>query len=113
MLLALPSSQRRSPVAWQAQQADLSRRTPIRRFQEEAGLPQMRQFLDARIDRARELPEAGVAPSDRRISDRPSPNFRIEHECHRPAEQSAVTDPRSGHVPIVENRPPDPPERHS
>jgi transcriptional regulator GlxA family with amidase domain len=45
-----------------ARQACLSRRTLIRRFHDETGLPPMRWLLDARIDRARELLEASDAP---------------------------------------------------
>ncbi|MGW7003365.1 helix-turn-helix domain-containing protein [Streptomyces sp. NPDC054933] len=40
-----------------AHQACQSRRTLIRRFHDETGLPPMRWLLDARIDRARELLE--------------------------------------------------------
>lgn len=45
-----------------ARQACLSRRTLIRRFHEETGLPPMRWLVEARIDRARELLESGDTP---------------------------------------------------
>ena len=45
-----------------ARRACLSRRTLIRRFHEETGLPPMQWLLDVRIDRARELLEASDAP---------------------------------------------------
>jgi transcriptional regulator GlxA family with amidase domain len=45
-----------------ARQACLSRRTLIRRFHEETGLPPMRWLLEARIDRARELLESCDTP---------------------------------------------------
>ena len=47
-----------------ARRASLSRRTLIRRFHEETGLPPMRWLLDARIDRARELLETCDAPME-------------------------------------------------
>jgi transcriptional regulator GlxA family with amidase domain len=47
-----------------ARQACLSRRTLIRRFHDETGLPPMRWLLDARVDRARELLESCDAPMD-------------------------------------------------
>ena len=47
-----------------ASRACLSRRTLIRRFHQETGLPPMRWLLDARIDRARELLESGDAPME-------------------------------------------------
>ena len=47
-----------------ARQACLSRRTLIRRFHAETGLPPMRWLLGARIDRARELLEASDAPME-------------------------------------------------
>lgn len=47
-----------------ASRARLSRRTLIRRFHDETGLPPMRWLLDARIDRARELLEMSDAPMD-------------------------------------------------
>ena len=45
-----------------ARVASVSRRTLIRRFHAETGLPPMRWLLDARIDRARELLEVSDAP---------------------------------------------------
>lgn len=45
-----------------AREACLSRRTLIRRFHDETGLPPMQWLLGARIDRARELLEASDAP---------------------------------------------------
>ncbi len=45
-----------------AREACLSRRTLIRRFHDETGLPPMQSLLSARIDRARELLEASDAP---------------------------------------------------
>jgi transcriptional regulator GlxA family with amidase domain len=45
-----------------AREACLSRRTLIRRFHDETGLPPMHWLLAARIDRARELLEASDAP---------------------------------------------------
>jgi transcriptional regulator GlxA family with amidase domain len=47
-----------------ARRASLSRRTLIRRFHQETGLPPMRWLLDARIDRARELLESCDAPME-------------------------------------------------
>lgn len=47
-----------------ARHASLSRRTLIRRFHEETGLPPMRWLLDARIDRARELLESCDVPME-------------------------------------------------
>ena len=47
-----------------ARQACLSRRTLIRRFHAETGLPPMGWLLSARIDRARELLEASDAPME-------------------------------------------------
>ena len=47
-----------------ARQACLSRRTLIRRFHDETGLPPMHWLLGARIDRARELLEASDAPME-------------------------------------------------
>lgn len=44
-----------------ARRACLSRRTLIRRFHEETGLPPMQWLLNARVDRARELLEASDA----------------------------------------------------
>lgn len=45
-------------------QACLSRRTLIRRFHDETGLPPMHWLLGARIDRARELLEASDVPAE-------------------------------------------------
>ena len=45
-----------------AREACMSRRTLIRRFHDETGLPPMQWLLGARIDRARELLEASDAP---------------------------------------------------
>jgi transcriptional regulator GlxA family with amidase domain len=45
-----------------AREACLSRRTLIRRFHDETGLPPMHWLRGARIDRARELLEASDAP---------------------------------------------------
>jgi transcriptional regulator GlxA family with amidase domain len=47
-----------------ARRACLSRRTLIRRFHDETGLPPMHWLLNARIDRARELLEASDAPME-------------------------------------------------
>ncbi|WP_331772561.1 helix-turn-helix domain-containing protein (plasmid) [Embleya sp. NBC_00888] len=47
-----------------ARRARLSRRTLIRRFHAETGLPPMQWLLDARIDRARELLEGSDLPMD-------------------------------------------------
>jgi transcriptional regulator GlxA family with amidase domain len=47
-----------------AREACLSRRTLIRRFHDETGLPPMQWLLGARIDRARELLEASDAPME-------------------------------------------------
>ena len=47
-----------------ARKACLSRRTLIRRFHDETGLPPMHWLLGARIDRARELLEASDAPME-------------------------------------------------
>ena len=47
-----------------ARRASLSRRTLIRRFNEETGQPPMRWLLDARIDRARELLESCDVPME-------------------------------------------------
>ena len=47
-----------------ARQACLSRRTLIRRFHDETGLPPMQGLLGARVDRARELLEASDAPME-------------------------------------------------
>ena len=47
-----------------AREACLSRRTLIRRFHDETGLPPMHWLLGARIDRARELLEASDAPME-------------------------------------------------
>jgi transcriptional regulator GlxA family with amidase domain len=47
-----------------ARRACLSRRTLIRRFHDETGLPPMHWLLGARIDRARELLEASDAPME-------------------------------------------------
>ncbi|MGW6504315.1 GlxA family transcriptional regulator [Nonomuraea angiospora] len=45
-----------------AERAHMSRRTLIRRFREETGVPPMAWLTDARIDRARELLEATTVP---------------------------------------------------
>jgi transcriptional regulator GlxA family with amidase domain len=47
-----------------AREACLSRRTLIRRFHDETGMPPMHWLLGARIDRARELLEASDAPME-------------------------------------------------
>jgi transcriptional regulator GlxA family with amidase domain len=47
-----------------ARRACLSRRTLIRRFHDETGLPPMQWLLGARVDRARELLEASDAPME-------------------------------------------------
>jgi transcriptional regulator GlxA family with amidase domain len=47
-----------------ARRACLSRRTLVRRFHEETGLPPLRWLLAARVDRARELLEASDAPME-------------------------------------------------
>ncbi|WP_431678853.1 GlxA family transcriptional regulator [Kitasatospora sp. KL5] len=47
-----------------AREACLSRRTLIRRFHEETGMPPMQWLLEARIDRARELLEGSDAPME-------------------------------------------------
>jgi transcriptional regulator GlxA family with amidase domain len=47
-----------------ARRACVSRRTLIRRFHDEIGLPPMQWLLNARIDRARELLEASDAPME-------------------------------------------------
>ena len=68
-----------------ARRACLSRRTLIRRFHEESGLPPMQWLLDARIDRARELLEASDAPMEQvaRLSGLGSPaNLRALFKRH-------------------------------
>ncbi|MFC8448082.1 GlxA family transcriptional regulator [Kitasatospora sp. NPDC057223] len=68
-----------------ARRACLSRRTLIRRFHEESGLPPMQWLLDARIDRARELLEASDLPMEQvaRLSGLGTPaNLRVLFKRH-------------------------------
>ena len=68
-----------------ARRACMSRRTLIRRFHDETGLPPMHWLLNARIDRARELLEASDAPTEivARLSGLGTPaNLRIQFKRH-------------------------------
>jgi transcriptional regulator GlxA family with amidase domain len=92
-----------------AREACLSRRTLIRRFHDETGLPPMHWLLGARIDRARELLEASDAPMEivARLSGLGTPaNLRTlfkrhtgvppskyRSTFHRPAHASGAEDP--------------------
>jgi transcriptional regulator GlxA family with amidase domain len=92
-----------------AREACLSRRTLIRRFHDETGLPPMHWLLNARIDRARELLEASDAPMEvvarrsglgtpanlrtlfKRHTGVPPSTYRSTF--HRPAHAGGVEDP--------------------
>ena len=92
-----------------AREACLSRRTLIRRFHDETGLPPMHWLLNARLDRARELLEASDAPMEvvarrsglgtpanlrtlfKRHTGVPPSTYRSTF--HRPAHPGGVEDP--------------------
>jgi transcriptional regulator GlxA family with amidase domain len=82
-----------------AQQAGLSRRTLIRRFNTETGQPPMRWLLDARLSHARELLESTdltVAAVARRCGLGTPANFRTLFKEHVGVPPSSYRDSFSG-----------------